>query len=327
MFAHIFPLIFAIMSGPMTAPAGAPTLVFPVACQIGEGCLIQKLVDHDSGPGRRDYRCGALTTDGHDGVDIPLRTMADMRAGYAVIAAQAGTVLRTRDGEPDVGVTGGAEVDGKMAGNAVVIDHGKGWQTQYSHLRQGSVRVRPGQIVAAGQPIGLIGLSGNSEFPHLHFTVRFRNVAQDPFVGVGLARPCDSAQEGEGLWSPAARSMLRYRPAAVITAGLASDVPARAVVGRDRPAAAVSVNSPLILWVDAIGAKAGDGQEFAIVGPDGRTVHSQLSTIEDGGLSWFAYSRKRAPPLGWQTGRYVGRYVLRRGQVIVAQTDTTTSIE
>ncbi len=327
MYAHLFPLIFAIMAGPATAQAGAPTLVFPVACQIGEACLIQKLVDHDPGPGRRDYRCGALTTDGHDGTDIRLRTMADMRAGYAVVAAHAGTVLRIRDGEPDTGVTRGAEVSDKMAGNAVVIDHGNGWQTQYSHLRQGSVRVRPGQVVAAGQPIGLIGLSGNSEFPHLHFTVRHRDIAQDPFTGVGLAQPCDSAADGAGLWSPAARSMVRYRPAAVIAAGLAAGVPAKAVVGHDRQAMSVSAHSPLILWVDAIGAKAGDGQDFSIVGPDGRTVHSQSSDVADGGLSWFAYSGKRAPPTGWQKGRYVGRYVLRRGQVIVAQADMSASIK
>lgn len=327
MYAPLFALIFAMMSAPVPAPATTPALVFPVSCRIGAECLIQKYVDHDPGPGRRDYRCGALTTDGHDGVDIRLRTMADMRAGYAVVAAQAGTVRRVRDGEPDIGVTGGGGGEGKMAGNAVVIDHGEGWQTQYSHLRQGTVRVRPGQIVAAGDTLGLIGLSGNSEFPHLHFTVRFRDTAQDPFVRTGVGAPCDALADGSGLWAPAARSMLRYRPAAIIAAGLASDVPAKAVVDRDRQPVSVGVHLPLILWIDAIGAKAGDQQTFSIVGPDGRAIHSQQSAIADGGLSWFAYSGKRAPPQGWQAGRYIGRYVLRRGQVIVAQTDAAISIK
>ncbi len=77
--------------------------------------------------------------------------------------------------------------------------------------------------------------------------------------------------------------MLRYRPAAVVSAGLAADVPAKAVIDRDRQAMSVGAGSPLILWVDAIGAKAGDDQAFVIVGPDGRTVHSQLSHVADGG--------------------------------------------
>ena len=50
-----------------------------------------------------------------------MRTMADMRTGFAVVAAAPGTVLRTRDGEPDRSVDEQAVVDGKDAGNAVVI--------------------------------------------------------------------------------------------------------------------------------------------------------------------------------------------------------------
>ena len=49
--------------------ANVPRLIVPMACDVGKTCLIQKLVDHDSGPGRRDHRCGTLTTDGHDGID------------------------------------------------------------------------------------------------------------------------------------------------------------------------------------------------------------------------------------------------------------------
>ena len=41
-------------------------------------------------------------------------------------------------------------------GNGVVIDHGGGWISQYSHLRSGSVRVHPGDRVSAGQPLGLV---------------------------------------------------------------------------------------------------------------------------------------------------------------------------
>lgn len=326
MYATFLSTLFALLASAAPASGTPSVLAFPVACRIGQSCLIQKLFDHDPGPGRRDYRCGTLTTDGHDGTDIRLRTMADMRAGYAVLASQAGTVLRMRDGEPDISIARRADFDGKEAGNAVVIDHGGGWETQYSHLRRGSVRVRPGQRVAAGEAIGLIGLSGNSEFPHLHFAVRYKGAAVDPFVGAVPFAPCRPDGPVSGLWSPAAAHGLGYVPTAAITAGLASEVPPRAVYDRDLPPAPADDDGALILWVDAIGVRAGDRQEFSIAGPDGRIVHSQRSEVARGGLSWFAYSGKRAPAGGWRKGRYVGRYMVRRGPEVVAQIEAGREI-
>ncbi len=322
MHAFLLSLSLAIAASQAPPAANAPALDFPVECTVGQSCLIQKLVDHDPGPGRRDYRCGLLTTNGHDGMDIRLRTMADMRTGFAVVAAAAGTVLRTRDGEPDVSIDDRAALDGKDAGNAVVIDHGSGWQTQYSHLRLGSVGVRPGQRVEVGEKLGLIGLSGNSEFPHLHFTVRHRGEVVDPFVGVGALPACGVVMRTAGLWAPTAAQILDYQPAAVITGGLASAVPPKAVAERDPPPPLAGRQAPLILWVDAIGARAGDRQAFSIMGPSGQIVHDQRMVVTDGGLSWFAYSGKRAPAAGWPSGRYSGRYALQRGDMVIAQFET-----
>jgi len=55
-------------------------------------------------------------------------------------------------------------------GNMVVIDHGYGWQTLYGHLAQ--VDVVCGQEVYQGNTIGLMGSTGNSSGPHLHFEMR-----------------------------------------------------------------------------------------------------------------------------------------------------------
>ena len=72
-----------------------------------------------------------------------------MRAGVRVVAAAGGVVKATRDGMTDVSVrdTGPEAVAGREAGNGVLIEHGGGWQTQYSHLRSGSVSVEPGERV------------------------------------------------------------------------------------------------------------------------------------------------------------------------------------
>ena len=100
-------------------------------------------------------------------------------------AAADGVVKATRDGMADVSIreTGREAVSGREAGNGVLIDHGGGWETQYSHLLFGSVSVEPGDRVVAGTPLGMIGLSGQTEFPHLHFTLRRRGMAIDPYTG------------------------------------------------------------------------------------------------------------------------------------------------
>lgn len=56
-------------------------------------------------------------------------------------------------------------------GNYVVIDHGNGQFSMLQHLEQGSIIVRKGELVRAGQQIGKIGFSGNAKFPHLHYAV------------------------------------------------------------------------------------------------------------------------------------------------------------
>lgn len=308
-------------------PESAPALTLPVQCKVGQSCLIQKLVDHDDSAGRRDYRCGTLTTDGHDGVDIRLRTLDDMRSGYAVVAAAAGKVMRIRDSEPDISSRQRIDLNGKNAGNGVVIDHGDGWETQYSHLRQGSIGVQPGQQIAAGQQLGLVGMSGNSEFPHLHFTLRHHGEAIDPFTGTGQGSMCSAAASPAGLWTANTRREIGYVQTAIVSAGLMSNVPPKSVADRTDRKELAGRHEPIILWVDVIGAKVGDIQEFAITGPDGQSIHAQQVTVVGGGLSWFAFSGKRAPAAGWPAGRYVGRYIIKREGVIIAETETKAQMQ
>ena len=322
-----FSLIFAVSwlalagNAPSEQHVGRPLFVLPVKCEVGKTCLIQKLVDHDPSTERLDYRCGKLTTDGHDGVDIRLRTMKDMQTGYPVIAAAAGTVLRIRDGERDIAPQSNPDLKGKDAGNGVVIDHGNGWQTQYSHLRQGSVAIRPGQEVLAGQMLGLVGMSGNAEFPHLHFTIRHNGKAIDPYSGATQGGACNVSTSNASLWAPGTDRLLEYNPTAIITTGLASAVPPKSVADRVEDSKLQNRQAPLILWVDVIGAKPGDVQEFTISGPDGKPVHAYEVTIADGGLSWFAYSGKKAPAAGWLPGRYLGSYVIKRDGKIIAKSE------
>jgi murein DD-endopeptidase MepM/ murein hydrolase activator NlpD len=181
--------LLALAATAVLAPAAAtqaapPRLSLPLACSLGKTCEIQHYVDRDPGPGTRDYRCGPQTYDGHNGIDIRLMDMAAQRRGVNVLAAAAGRVARLRDGvaERVVGQPGAADVNTQECGNGVVIDHGDGWETQYCHMARGSVVVKVGQQVAAGAPLGRVGLSGKTEFPHLHLTVRHGAQVVDPFA-------------------------------------------------------------------------------------------------------------------------------------------------
>ncbi len=95
--------------------------------------------------------------------------------GQPVYAAGAGRVADAHDGEPDDRRVNRAELakrETAIGGNYVVIDHLNGEYSWFGHLKNGSVKVKPGQMVKQGEVIGQIGASGDSLFPHLHYELR-----------------------------------------------------------------------------------------------------------------------------------------------------------
>lgn len=102
-------------------------------------------------------------------------------------APHSGADLRARTGTPIQAANRGRVVLAKdlfYSGNAVFIDHGMGLYTTYLHLSQIDVEV--GQIVEAGQRIGLAGATGRVTGPHLHWGVRILDARVDPFSLVRL---------------------------------------------------------------------------------------------------------------------------------------------
>ena len=97
----------------------------------------------------------------HRGVDIPLTVGAEIHAAFDGVVRIAET--------PDN--TGGY-------GNLVIIRHENGLETYYAHLSK--LKVTEGDIVRAGDVIGLGGSTGRSTGPHLHFETRYKGKAFDP---------------------------------------------------------------------------------------------------------------------------------------------------
>jgi len=109
---------------------------------------------------RFGYRISPFTDERefHKGIDI------STRLNTPVIAPADGIVTR-------VGRNGGF-------GRMVIIEHGYGLVTKYAHLEK--IMVKKGQTVKRGDKIGLVGNTGRSTGPHLHYEVHLNNVAVNP---------------------------------------------------------------------------------------------------------------------------------------------------
>ncbi|MGE5515393.1 MAG: M23 family metallopeptidase [Bacteroidota bacterium] len=274
--------------------------------------------DDDPGPAARDFTCRPRSYNDHSGTDFALRDLAAARRGVPVLAAAAGKVVAARDGVEDGAWLAGRQNEivqaRRQCGNRVVIDHGDGWVTDYCHMRRGSIRVKLGDSVAAGQPIGLVGTSGMTDFPHAHMGVlHFAPGAKDgqpvdPFTGAETAAGC--GHPGHPLWATA----IPYDAGELYAAGFADHVPGGPEI-KDHAEGAVHLpgTAPaLVVWGAMFGAARGDQIHVRLTGPDGASLLDKASVV-DGDQAWRVWGagRKR-PPVGWVPGRYSGSISLER---------------
>ncbi len=114
-----------------------------------------------------------LLTAGYGTILNPFYRTLKSHQGIDYTIAEGSSVFATADGVVK-------EISDKNStlGKTIVIDHGNGYQTSYSHLL--SAFVRRGQKVQRGDVIALTGNSGLSLAPHLHYEVRYNDLRVDP---------------------------------------------------------------------------------------------------------------------------------------------------
>ncbi len=110
----------------------------------------------------------------------PLLKRRRMHTGIDFALPKGNGVYATGDG-----VVEEVKVEVRGYGRQVVINHGFGYKTRYAHLH--SINVAQGQKLKRGQQIGLVGNTGKSTGPHLHYEVLFKNKPVDPMAFMDLS--------------------------------------------------------------------------------------------------------------------------------------------
>lgn len=164
-------------------------ILFALPMENPDDSLIGEVIgfDNDPLPGTSDLDCVSheglpfpACYDDHTGTDFMLKGgFAQMDDGSAdVYAAADGEVVFVHDGEFDrcalnlQAMAVQCEDGGPVTPpNEITVLHADGISTRYLHLKRDSIMVSVGDRVTCGQPMALVGSSGNSSAPHLHFMV------------------------------------------------------------------------------------------------------------------------------------------------------------
>ena len=290
-------------------------LQMPMDCTLGQDCFIQNYVDAEPGPGAKDFTCGPLAYDNHQGTDFRTKNRASLARPYHALAAAPGRIVQAIDGQPENGFDHVANP--LSCGNAIMIDHGGGWTTQYCHLANGTVAVREGQAVATGDRLAQVGSSGGTDYPHLHFAVRVQGAVIDPFTGVsptGCTQPAATP-----LWSASAGVF--HAESAVLGFGVSALEPTDYAIRNGRLAGAQPSGgaAPFYLWTRILGARQGDSVRLIATGPGGPIASEVFAVNEDRTIfiAAIGLSPSDVGAAAWPSGAYEGRLALyRNGQEI-----------
>ena len=318
------PAILCLLAACPVAFAEMPQFSLPLDCEPGNTCFIQQYVDIDPSDQAIDYACGAATFNGHKGTDFRLLSTAVTQKNIEVRAAAAGVIKAMRDGMPDVLARSPAQrraLAGRECGNGVVIDHGDGWETQYCHLKRGSVQGTKGENVKRGAKLGFVGYSGQAAFAHVHIAVRHKGRIIDPFTGLSPENSCGSGTLG-GLWTKDVVQEFPYRKGVLIEVGF-SDRPVK-TIDLERGSIASSGldrRAPILIFYGRfINLVKGDRIHLEVNGPSGFSLSNESPALAKRKAHYVVYVGRKRRGNSWPAGSYQGSIqLIRDGKVLMTQ--------
>ncbi len=214
------------------------------------GRPISNYTDQNLGAGIQDYECDVVTYDGHHGIDILIRDFYEMDVGVPVFAGADGVVVSTSDGNFDRSLTPGG------TWNAVFVEHSDGTIAWYGHMKRNSVAVSVGDTVLTGDTLGLVGSSGNSTWPHLHFEVRSGASFAEPYSG-----PCSS---GSSLWLSQGAHTMSLPPKVVMHTVSTLELSDYTFSERVPSQSHITSGETFSSWIHMSSVQAGDNLEWQI---------------------------------------------------------------
>ena len=288
-------------------------LDMPLKCNYGTDCFIQNYVDTTLKQKKQalDYQCSTLTYNGHKGTDFRIKNYKALENNYQIVAAADGIVKAVRNNAEDYEyIKDGSTVTGKECGNGIVIRHLSGFETQYCHLRKDSIKVRAGAKINSGDLIGIMGMSGKTEFPHLHFEVRKNGKIIDPFLSEQPVDNLNCNSTKNPIWKKQISDLLQYIPLVILDSGFTDQIPQDSQQASELSLQNnISANSSqLIFWFEIIGIKKDDVLTMVIIDPDNNIIVQNTKKPAKNQARYFQYIGKKNLKL--KAGIYSGQIVI-----------------
>jgi len=285
-------------------------LRFPVRGHLNTDYFFTNYVDHATKKGSvLDSNCGIKTYDGHQGTDIAISDFKAMEQGVEVLAAADGIVYKVHDGEFDRHNV----LKKSTHANFVNIHHAGGLTTLYYHLKKDSITVKEGDSIKAGDVLGLVGSSGFSSGPHLHFATYINGKLVDPFSG--------ACNQKASLWESEEKYDTTFR---VWASGITTETEVNSQRLKESLAhePTVSISAERVtFWVHFLNAPENQNISFRFIRPDGSLY------------SLYKGQSEKYKPDGWFWGytkvvdtdmtRHLGRWTVEfahEGKVLASST-------
>ncbi|MBP9722120.1 MAG: M23 family metallopeptidase [Gammaproteobacteria bacterium] len=335
----------------------------PLECEYGKNCFIQNYVDIDYTSAVKDYQCGKMTYDGHTGIDFRLIDIAQMEAGVNALAVADGVVTGIRkDDQTEFAYYNYRQfrnpatnpIDSKLAcANKIEIKHSDGYRTQYCHLKPGSITLNVGDKVNVGDRIAKLGMSGNTEFPHLHIGVYNDNqkknnnfTAIDPFTNLPVSAnsPCNTQANRNTLWEQTVYNYLQYTTGKILSFHISDQKPdiispltksldaekQKVFVDRARRGLAfredklTNTSNYIFLWAEFMAVKSGDIITYDVSSTSGNIL-SNTTTLSKDLAQYFSYIGKQLKTK-IRSGQYTFTVSLKRNGTVISKETKTIDI-